>query len=63
MDRFAQFAVIAAREAVADAGIEWTPDVARKRRHHHRFLRGRAKRRKTRDSQTSTSWGTTACTR
>src|SRR5262249_26361992 len=25
MDRFAQFAVIAAREAVADAGIEWTP--------------------------------------
>src|SRR5213079_2258495 len=25
MDRFAQFAVIAAREAVGDAGIEWTP--------------------------------------
>jgi nodulation protein E len=25
MDRFAQFAVIAAREAVASAGIEWTP--------------------------------------
>lgn len=25
MDRFAQFAVITAREAVADAGIEWTP--------------------------------------
>ena len=25
MDRFAQFAVIAAREAVAQAGIEWTP--------------------------------------
>ncbi len=25
MDRFAQFAVLAAREAVADAGIEWTP--------------------------------------
>jgi nodulation protein E len=25
MDRFAQFAVIAAREAVAEAGIEWTP--------------------------------------
>jgi len=25
MDRFAQFAVIAAREAVADAGIGWTP--------------------------------------
>lgn len=25
MDRFAQFAVVAAREAVADAGIEWTP--------------------------------------
>ncbi|HTX40145.1 MAG TPA: beta-ketoacyl-[acyl-carrier-protein] synthase family protein [Bryobacteraceae bacterium] len=25
MDRFAQFAVIAAREAVADAGIQWTP--------------------------------------
>src|ERR1035437_5359298 len=24
IDRFAQFAVIAAREAVADAGIEWT---------------------------------------
>src|SRR5947209_3507364 len=25
MDRFAQFAVIAAREAVGDAGIQWTP--------------------------------------
>ncbi len=25
MDRFAQFAVIAAREAVEDAGVEWTP--------------------------------------
>ena len=25
LDRFAQFAAIAAREAVADAGIEWTP--------------------------------------
>ncbi len=25
IDRFAQFAVIAAREAVTDAGIEWTP--------------------------------------
>ena len=25
MDRFAQFAVIAAREAVRDAGLEWTP--------------------------------------
>jgi nodulation protein E len=27
IDRFAQFAVIAAREAVADAGIEWTPEL------------------------------------
>jgi nodulation protein E len=27
MDRFAQFAVIAAREAVTDAGIEWTPEL------------------------------------
>ena len=27
MDRFAQFAVIAAREAVAHAGIEWTPEL------------------------------------
>src|SRR5450755_4654507 len=27
MDRFAQFAVIAAREAVADAGIEWTAEL------------------------------------
>ena len=26
MDRFAQFALIAAREAVADAGVEWTPE-------------------------------------
>src|ERR1700756_608715 len=25
MDRFAQFALIAAREAVADAGVSWTP--------------------------------------
>jgi nodulation protein E len=27
IDRFAQFAVIAAREAVADAGIVWTPEL------------------------------------
>ena len=27
MDRFAQFAVIAAREAVSDAGIEWLPSL------------------------------------
>jgi nodulation protein E len=27
MDRFAQFAVIAAREAVLDAGVEWTPEL------------------------------------
>ena len=27
LDRFAQFAVIAAREAVGDAGIEWTPQL------------------------------------
>jgi nodulation protein E len=27
LDRFAQFAVIAAREAVADSGIEWTPEL------------------------------------
>src|SRR5580704_7651487 len=30
MDRFAQFAVIAAREAVAGAGIEWTPELREK---------------------------------
>lgn len=27
MDRFAQFAVLAAREAIAEAGVEWTPDL------------------------------------
>src|ERR1035438_7075348 len=27
MDRFAQFAVIAAREAVQDSGVEWTPEL------------------------------------
>src|SRR5438132_8132692 len=27
IDRFAQFAVIAAREAVADAGVQWTPEL------------------------------------
>ncbi|MCU1257515.1 MAG: 3-oxoacyl-[acyl-carrier-protein] synthase, partial [Bryobacterales bacterium] len=27
MDRFAQFAVIAAREAVSHAGVEWSPDL------------------------------------
>jgi len=27
LDRFAQFAVVAAREAVRDAGIEWTPEL------------------------------------
>jgi nodulation protein E len=29
-DRFAQFAVVAAREAVAEAGIEWTPELRRR---------------------------------
>src|SRR5258708_24932053 len=27
LDRFAQFALIAAREAAMDAGIEWTPEL------------------------------------
>ncbi len=27
VDRFAQFAIVAARQAVADAGIEWTPEL------------------------------------
>ena len=27
IDRFAQFAVIAAREAIGDAGVRWTPDL------------------------------------
>src|SRR3954449_10756223 len=27
IDRFAQFAVIAAREAVADSGVQWTPEL------------------------------------
>ncbi|WP_158750783.1 beta-ketoacyl synthase [Acidobacterium sp. S8] len=27
MDRFAQFAVLAARQAIAEAGIEWTPEL------------------------------------
>jgi nodulation protein E len=27
MDRFAQFAVIAAREAVSEAGVDWTPEL------------------------------------
>src|ERR1043165_9433607 len=27
MDRFAQFAVIAAREAVEDAAVQWTPEL------------------------------------
>ena len=27
MDRFAQFAVLAAREAISEAGIEWTPEL------------------------------------
>lgn len=30
IDRFAQFAVVAARQAVAEAGIEWTPEVRRR---------------------------------
>jgi nodulation protein E len=30
MDRFAQFAVIAAREAVNDANVEWTPELREK---------------------------------
>jgi nodulation protein E len=29
IDRFAQFAIIAAREAVEDSGIEWTPELRR----------------------------------
>src|SRR5512143_1358117 len=27
LDRFAQFALIAAREAVADAAVQWTPEL------------------------------------
>ena len=30
LDRFAQFAVVAAREAVGEAGIEWTPELRRR---------------------------------
>src|ERR1700683_3650846 len=30
MDRFAQFAVISAREALSDAGIQWTPPLREK---------------------------------
>jgi len=30
LDRFAQFAVVAAREAVRDAGIAWTPELRRR---------------------------------
>jgi nodulation protein E len=30
LDRFAQFAVIAAREAICDANIEWTPELRRR---------------------------------
>lgn len=30
LDRFAQFAAVSAREAVADAGVEWTPDLKRR---------------------------------
>lgn len=30
LDRFAQFAVIAARQAVGDAGVEWTPALRRR---------------------------------
>ena len=42
MDRFAQFAVIAAREAVEERGRRVDPGTARKRRHRDRLLRGRA---------------------
>ena len=45
MDRFAQFAVIAAREAVADARIEWTPELRESVGHHYGLLRGRADHR------------------
>ena len=45
IDRFAQFAVIAAREAVADAGRGMDARTARERRHRHRLLRGRAEHR------------------
>lgn len=30
LDRFAQFAAVAAREAVADSGVKWTPDLRRR---------------------------------
>ena len=45
IDRFAQFAVIAAREAVESAAVEWTPELREIRRHHHRLLRGRPEHR------------------
>jgi nodulation protein E len=48
IDRFAQFAVIAAREAVADARASNGRRTARDGRHRHRLLRGRPEHRRHR---------------
>ena len=62
IDRFAQFAVIAAREAVADAGVAWTPECARTPPSSPaRAWAGRAPR--TSASKKYTSGGRTACIR
>ena len=63
MDRFAQFAVIAAREAVEDCRRPVDARTPRERRHHHRRLRGRAGHRRPRVSSKSTRRAPIASTR
>ena len=60
MDRFAQFAVIAAREASHHAGIVWTPAIAGERGHRDRLLRGRQEHRRRGLRRTFTSMDRTA---
>jgi len=62
MDRFAQFAVIAAREAVADAAVSWTPEL-RETAPSSPGPAWAASVPKTPASSRCTSWATTACTR
>ena len=44
IDRFAQFALVAARQALRDAAVDWTPRLAGKYGCDYRFMRGWAKR-------------------
>src|SRR5579871_3545717 len=62
LDRFAQFAVIAAREAVVSSGVEWTPEL-RESAGSSQARASAARAPRTSASKKFTSWGIPVCTR